>query len=89
MDKSREGPVRLLLVQTAQFAHGRLKHGGFLRANRSVAGGEQPVEFVLGKRAGEPAQQQVRSLGKYDPTERDSEGELEERGRGGAGVLEK
>ena len=54
-----EGPVRLFEAAAAEGAHAGLEGGGFLGAGGGVAGGEKPVEFVLGERAGEPAEQQV------------------------------
>ena len=84
-----EGPVRLFETVAADGAHVGLEGGGFLGAGGGVAGGEEPVDFVLGERAGEPAEQQVGGAREGDLAERDSKGELEERGTGEGGVAEK
>src|ERR1035438_3548605 len=89
MDKVGQRPLGLFQAAAAQRAHQRLQRGGFLRASDRVAGGEQPVQFVLGERAAEPAQQQKRGSRQSDLAQRDAERELEERRAGGAGQLEK
>ena len=86
-DEGIEGPVGLLLAVAAEIAHMRLQGRGLLRVG-GVAGGEEPVEFVFGNRAGEPAEQQVSGVWQGNLAERDSKGELEERGTGGARVAE-
>lgn len=66
-------------------AHGGLQCGGFGGGGGREAGGEEPVELVLGEFAGEPAEEGEGGFGKADLAERDAEGELEE----WAGVFEK
>ena len=78
-DKAVQSPTGLLQSVAAERAHVCLQCGIFIEACGGVAGGEQPVEFVLGKRGGEPAQQQMSAPGKRDLAERHSERELEER----------
>ena len=67
----------------------RLQSGIFIEAGGGAAGREKPVDFMLSERAGEPAQQQMSARGDRDSAERHSEGELEERICGWAGVPEK
>lgn len=84
-----EGPGGTFEAATAQRAHAGLQGGGLGGAGGGVGGGEEPVEFVLGERGGEPTQKQVGGARERDLAERDAERELEERGAGGAGVLKK
>ena len=67
----------------------RLESGRFLRTGGGVAGGEQPVKLVLGERTGEPAEQQMGAVRESDVVKRNAERELEDRGSGWTGVVEK
>ena len=51
------------LLAAAKRAHMRLQCGRLLRAGGCVAGGEEPVQFMLGKRGRKPAQQQMSGFG--------------------------
>jgi hypothetical protein len=62
----------------------RLQRRGLLGAGGGVAGGKQPVEFLLGKRTVEPAQQKVRRPRQRNLAERNSQRKLE--GRAGVSL---
>ncbi|MGH9519438.1 MAG: hypothetical protein ACRD2D_07295, partial [Terriglobales bacterium] len=68
-------------VFVADGAHAGLEGGGFLRV-RDEAGGKEPVDFVLLKRTGEPAEEQKRGAGDGNSRERNAERKFEGRKRG-------
>src|SRR5580658_3652588 len=89
LEERLQSPTGLLKAASAQGAHEGLQSGSFLRCGGCVAGGEEPVKLVFGKRAGEPAEHQVSRAGQRHLAERNAERELEERGAVGAGAAEK
>ena len=69
-EEGRQSPLCAFQAVSPQGAHGCLQRRGLLGAGGGVAGGKQPVEFLLGKRTVEPAQQEVRRARQRNLAER-------------------
>ena len=78
-EKGLERPLRPFEAEVAQSAHVGLERRGLLGIGGDVAGGKQPVEFLLIQRAVEPAQRILRRARQSNLAERDSQRELEGR----------
>ena len=89
VEEGAEGPLGAFETAVAQGAHVCLERGGLLICGASVAGGEEPIEFVFGEGAGEPAEQKVGGAGQRNLAERNAERKLKERCGCGRGQMAK